>query len=86
MAEDLRITDHARERMLERGCSVDEVEETIRTGAASRGRTVYQSKEKTFPVQVMRLEERYREKRVEVVFIRDADTAHVVTVIARYVA
>jgi hypothetical protein len=85
MSEDLHITDHARERMLERGCSVDEVEETLVSGEVSRSVTKYQRKEKTFPVQLKRLEQRLREKRVEVIFLREGERTHVVSVVVRYV-
>jgi hypothetical protein len=37
MSEEIHITDHARDRMLERGCSVDEVEQTLSASESEPG-------------------------------------------------
>lgn len=80
----VRLTSHARERMIERGILEEEVKRTIHGGEradAKLGRTLFR---RNFPFAGRRFDREYRTKQVEVVARKEHDAWIVITALAKY--
>lgn len=75
---------HALERMPERGTTVAEVEDVLRTGEIDVARIGYFARSKVFPFARVWGHREYAEKKVRVVYAEEGDTTVVVTVYVYY--
>ncbi len=78
------IIDHARQRMLERGASEDEVHDTMLSGTAASAKAGRQAKERVFPYNSDWQGRRHPQKKVRVIYVQEAERLVVITVYAYY--
>ena len=80
----LRIDPHTAERARERGATLEEIEDVVRTGTPIRGKKDRLGRFKTYPFGRLLNGKRYEQKRIEVYFIEDGNTLVTVTVYVFY--
>ena len=75
---------HALKRMPERGTTVAEVEDVLRSGDIDEARPGYAARTKVFAFGKPWAGKAYPEKRVRVIYVDEGDTSVVVTVYVYY--
>jgi hypothetical protein len=80
----IRIEPHTLRRALERGTSVEEIEDVIRTGVPIQGKQDRSGRTKVLPFHQERLGKFYEHKRLEVFFIVENHEIVTVTVYVFY--
>lgn len=80
----ITIIDHARERMLERGASDDEVRMTLEEGTPSEAKSGRKAKEKIFAYDGFWQGRRYPQKKVQVIYVEEGEELVVLTVYVYY--
>lgn len=80
----VQIDPHTLERARERGTDEDEIREVILTGFLIPARAGRSGKAKIYPFNQVRLGKWYEQKRVEVIYVLEGDTAVTVTVYVFY--
>ena len=81
---ELQLTLHTKERMQERGITLDEIADTIKTGKQSQASKGRYKKSKVFSFGKMRNGKIYPQKLIEVIYTIEDDTIIVITVYAFY--
>ena len=76
----IRIDPHTLDRAEERGTNAAEIEDVLLTGSAVSARQGRSARAKVFPFGKERLGKYYDQKRVEVIYIEENETAVTVTV------
>jgi len=71
---------HALERIAERGASIDQVKSVLEAGESVQAKTGRRAKEAIFEYNSDWLGKRYRQKKVKVVYVEEADKITVITV------
>jgi len=80
----ITIIDHARERMLERGASEDEVRIALEEGIPVDAKGGRKAKEKIFAYDGFWQGQRYPQKKVRVIYVEEGDEFVVLTVYVYY--
>ena len=81
---EFRISDHAARRAAERGASTAEIEEVLRSGSAIPAKYGRMAKAKAFAYGAQRNGVYYEQKRVEVYYMMEEETAVIVTAYVFY--
>jgi len=80
----ITIIDHARERMVERGASEDEVRIALEEGTLGEVKIGRKAKEKIFAYDGFWQGQRYPQKKVRVIYVEEGDELVVLTVYVYY--
>ena len=80
----IQIHPHTLERAEERGATKGEIEDVIRTGAAIPAKGNRLAKEKVFDFRQQRQDVYYHQKKVQVIYVAQAEVAITVTVYVFY--
>ena len=81
---DILIIDHARERMVSRGATEEEVRATVRDGRSVSAKAGRQARESVFPYNGTWQGQRYPQKKVRAVCVAEEDRLVVITVYVYY--
>ena len=76
----IQIEPHTLEGAEERGTNVDEISEALESGVEIPARGNRKGKAKVFPFENKRLGKFYKHKRVEIIYVEEADQIVTVTV------
>jgi hypothetical protein len=82
--KDVVLTYHAKERAEERGVTLEEILEVLKTGQGFPAKKGRRQKEKIFRFEQEWLGEFYEQKKVRVVYVEESDKIVIVTVYAFY--
>jgi hypothetical protein len=80
----VKIIEHAKERIAERGASESEVRETIRDGISVRAKKRRKAKEKIFAYGKPWQGQTFPHKKLKVVYVEEGNTLVVITVYVYY--
>ena len=80
----LKIIEHARERMYERGATEKEIKKVLRSGKSAKAKADRKAKEALFPFNNYWQGKFYEQKKIKTVYVEEKNNLVVITVYVYY--
>ena len=81
---EITLIDHARERLLERGATEEEVRQTVRSGTPAPAGAGRQAKERVFPYNATWQGRHFAQKMVRAIYVEERNRLVVLTLYVYY--